>query len=643
VYHRVPNRASIRRLVALAFALSFLCFTPRMASAYTYTALGASDAVGVGASPMTDGYVYLIANSLNTARPGSWTLINRGVSGYRAPDIENNTLQPAIADAPDVVTIFVGGDDVKDSVLTGESTASLIARFQPAYTDIINQLRTRTRALVITATIPDLSMVPVAAHLTPTQLALAHADSIAVNNVITSVAAANSVPVVDLFDNAGSYNPANFSSDGFHPNNTGYALLAQLFEQDLEPQVTTASPNSATPGTLVSLYGTGLTLVTGVNFGGTPAAFRTFSNGLVAAFVPAGAPVGSDSLTVTDTTGASVPAGSFTVLAPAVPTFTSISPGTATPGTLLYINGTGFTTTSNVTFDGIKVDFRAPNDGLLWVFVPAGAHVGSDTITVTNAAGAASTSFTVLAPSIPTITSISPGSATPGTLLYIYGTGLTTTSSVTFDGINVDFRAPNDGLLWVFVPAGAKVGSDTINITTAGGSVSTSFTVLAPAAPTVTSISPGSATPGTLLYVYGTGLTTTSSVTFDGININFRAPNDGLLWIFVPAGAHVGSDTINITTAGGMVSTSFTVLAPPAPTITSVSPGSGSAGTFVSIQGSAFATTSSVTFNGVKAYFQVANDNLLWTYVPKGASGGSGGLVVTNETGTASTAFTVTP
>ena len=243
----------------------------------------------------------------------------------------------------------------------------------------------------------------------------------------------------------------------------------------------------------------------------------------------------------------------------------------------------------------------------------------------------------------PTITSVSPGSATPGTLLYVYGTNLATTSSVTFNGVKAHFQTANDGLVWTYVPNSAPFGSDIIQITTAAGSVTTPFTVLAPPAPAITSVRPGSATPGTLLYVYGTNLATTSSVTFNGVKAYFQTANDGLVWTYVPNSAPPGSSTIQVTTAKGSATAPFTVLAPPAPTITSVSPTSGSAGTFVTIQGTAFATTHSVTFNGVKAYFQTANDDLLWVYVPRGAAGGAGGLVVTNATGSAATAFTVTP
>src|ERR671934_1211558 len=49
---------------------------------FVYLALGASDATGVGALPMTEGYVYLIKRELDTRMAGV-ALLNLGVPGAR--------------------------------------------------------------------------------------------------------------------------------------------------------------------------------------------------------------------------------------------------------------------------------------------------------------------------------------------------------------------------------------------------------------------------------------------------------------------------------------------------------------------------------------------------------------------------------
>jgi hypothetical protein len=133
-----------------------------------------------------------------------------------------------------MVTLWVGGDDIKDSVLQNESTEALKTRFEAAYTTIISRLRTETNATVVTANLPDLSRIPAAAWFPDSYKALATADTNALNEVIARVAAQYGVPVVDLFSLAASYDPANFSSDGFHPNDAGYAAMAEQFEAALK-------------------------------------------------------------------------------------------------------------------------------------------------------------------------------------------------------------------------------------------------------------------------------------------------------------------------------------------------------------------------------------------------------------------------
>jgi hypothetical protein len=78
------------------------------------------------------------------------------------------------------------------------------------------------------------------------------------------------------------------------------------------------------------------------------------------------------------------------------------------------------------------------------------------------------------------------------------------------------------------------------------------------------------------------------------------------------------------------------------PTITMFTPSSGSAGTVVTITGTGFTGTASVTFNGSPSVFVVGSDSSLAATVP--ASGSTGPIGVTTPTGSAYTPtdFTVT-
>lgn len=204
-----------------------------------YDALGASDAVGTGATSPgangqpNNGYVYRIDTWL-TSRYNHWTLENRGVEGFTAPEIRDNELTPAIAAQPAVVTVWAGVNDIRVSLETFQTTAVLKAAFQDAYTTIIRRLRQETSAYIVTANVPDVSRMPFAVLLPASVRQLAHDDSVAVNDVISQVAVTYNVSVVDVYDDPDSYNSGNFYNDGFHPNDAGYLLLAGKFEGVLQ-------------------------------------------------------------------------------------------------------------------------------------------------------------------------------------------------------------------------------------------------------------------------------------------------------------------------------------------------------------------------------------------------------------------------
>lgn len=77
------------------------------------------------------------------------------------------------------------------------------------------------------------------------------------------------------------------------------------------------------------------------------------------------------------------------------------------------------------------------------------------------------------------------------------------------------------------------------------------------------------------------------------------------------------------------------------PTITTVSPGTGSVGATVVITGANFTGTTTVKFNGVQAVFTVNNDGQITTTVPVGASTGKIAVKSAAGTGKSPTNFVV--
>jgi len=78
-----------------------------------YVALGDSTAQGVGASTPDRGYVGLLADHLRIQTGGSVRVINLSVSGARIQDVVDTQVPVLRLLHPDVVTVAVGGNDVR--------------------------------------------------------------------------------------------------------------------------------------------------------------------------------------------------------------------------------------------------------------------------------------------------------------------------------------------------------------------------------------------------------------------------------------------------------------------------------------------------------------------------------------------------
>jgi lysophospholipase L1-like esterase len=211
-------------LVGLAVATLAGCSSsPARKPNVIYAALGASDAVGVGADPVTNGYVYRIRAGLDE-RLETVTLINLGIPGAEIDRIAEGGRAFLQARArPDIVTLWTGANDIIKGRLAGD--------FEPDLGNLLARLRADTEAILVMANIPDLTRLPrFAARAEP---AVTRERIGAFNTAIARQAGRYRVPLVDLF--AQPVEPALVSADGFHPSNSGHARIAQLFLDTLLP------------------------------------------------------------------------------------------------------------------------------------------------------------------------------------------------------------------------------------------------------------------------------------------------------------------------------------------------------------------------------------------------------------------------
>jgi sugar lactone lactonase YvrE len=160
------------------------------------------------------------------------------------------------------------------------------------------------------------------------------------------------------------------------------------------PTITNFTPTGAPSGATITINGTNLTGVTGVSFGGVPAAsFNPVSATQVTAVVAAGGATGNVNLT---TPGGTAVLGVFSFFAP--PTITSFTPMVAAIGSTITITGTGFTGATQVDFGGVPAaSFSVVSPTQITAVVPLGALNMPIAVTTPAGIGNSAASFMLVA------------------------------------------------------------------------------------------------------------------------------------------------------------------------------------------------------------------------------------------------------
>ena len=183
-----------------------------------YVAIGASDSVGAGArDPASGSWPARIASLL----PAGSAYVNLGVSGSLASDARAAQVPRAIAQRPTVISLWLAVNDVNAQIAP--------VTYAQTLGGIIDALARGTEARIFVGNVPDLRPVPAYTGVDKTRL-LAAIE--AYNSAIAQVVSRSGgrAVLVDLFTgSAALVSDATVSSDGFHPSDAGYQLIADRF------------------------------------------------------------------------------------------------------------------------------------------------------------------------------------------------------------------------------------------------------------------------------------------------------------------------------------------------------------------------------------------------------------------------------
>lgn len=332
-----------------------------------------------------------------------------------------------------------------------------------------------------------------------------------------------------------------------------------------------------------------------------------------------------------------------------VPILTSLSPSSATAGGssfTLLLTGSKFVTTSTITFSNLTITPQFISTNQVSAAIPASAitTAGSVTVNVINPTpgGGKSNGLTfTINPALPSISSITPSSATAGGAnfqMIIMGSQFATSSTVNFSGTTLTPVFVSSSQLNVTIPASniATAGLYPVKVVNTGGlnSNSVTFTVNNPA-PGLTGMTPVSMIAGsgdTKVTLTGSNFVTSSTVNFSGQVLTPQFVNSTTLNVTMPASniTSAGLFPVKVTNPGpgGGTSSSITFTVNNAvPFLTSLTPNfiiAGGGDTKVTLTGSYFVTSSTINYSGHILIPQFVNSTTLNVTIPASSIAGAG-------------------
>ena len=238
-------------------------------STITYSAVGASDVLGIGSTTPCflfedcngTGYVWVAAREFRaqgfTVSVGSLgipaAVISRAFQDLGTQygrTIGGNLIEqeaPFVNRAATVVTVFTGANDVNTITTAlangagGSDQAGYIDQkvttFASDYSTLLSTIRSRApSARIVVMNLPNMAGLPYLSGASTAQKQAAQRASVRMTT--TAINTLSGVTVIDLMCDSRFYQSSIYSSDGFHPNDGGYAIIGA----EIVKAITSSSP-----------------------------------------------------------------------------------------------------------------------------------------------------------------------------------------------------------------------------------------------------------------------------------------------------------------------------------------------------------------------------------------------------------------
>jgi lysophospholipase L1-like esterase len=172
------------------------------------------------------GYVRLVRDHLLAKDPSTAPVVlNRGVSGNKIPDLQRRWTRDVLDLRPDILSIYIGINDVWHGLVPGREGTSTDA-FIGGFRDLLAQTRAALPGCGIVLCEPSVLWLPTMPEangkLAP------YIDT--VRTLAREFAIEHVVPLHDVFNRAREQRPTiAWTSDGVHPTSIGHMLIARAW------------------------------------------------------------------------------------------------------------------------------------------------------------------------------------------------------------------------------------------------------------------------------------------------------------------------------------------------------------------------------------------------------------------------------